>query len=446
MLFTKKDIFKILIPLLIEQFLTVSIGMIDSMMVSSAGEAAISGVSLVDSLNLLLVYIFSALSGGGAVVISQFIGKKDVLKTEHASKLLVWVVFVVSLVITIVAVCFRRGLLSLVFGSVESHVMSNALVYFLYTALSYPFLALYGAVSAIFRSMGNTRISLVVSLIKNLINVAGNAILIFEFNMGAAGAAIATLFSRVIGAAIMMVCLHGKRNMIHIDNIFKVKFDFSIVKRICAIGIPNGLENGMFQFGKVLTQSLVATFATVYIAANSAANSITSIQYVIGAAVSLTMVTVVGRCIGAGDRDGAKNYAKMLIKIEYCLIFVLTGSMMIFVKPIVSLYNLSPESSQFAITMILIHSVGNCTVWPVAFTLPASFRASSDVRYPMIISIFSMWTFRVGMSYMLCKGFGVGIMGIWYAMMADWIFRAVVYVVRFKRGTWMMKYSHNDKH
>lgn len=442
MLFTKKDIFKILIPILIEQFLTVSIGMADSMMVSRAGEAAISGVSLVDSLNLLLVYIFSALSSGGAVVISQCIGKKDMEKTMLASKLLVWVTLMVSCLITLICLCFRRGILGLVFGSVEGSVMSNAMIYFLFTSLSYPFLAMYGAASAIFRSMGNTRISLCVSLLKNVINVVGNAILIFEFNMGAAGAAISTLCSRVVGAAIMMVCLHRKRgNMIHIDNIFRFKFDFSIIKNICAIGIPNGLENGMFQFGKVLTQSLVATFATVYIAANSASNSITSLQYVIGAAVSMTMVPVVGRCIGAGEKDLARKYALMLLKFEYCMIFIFSGTMMILVKPIVSLYNLSPESSEIARMMVLIHSVGNCSVWPVAFTLPASFRASSDVKYPMMISIFSMWTFRVGLSYVLCKGFGVGIMGVWYAMMADWVFRFIVYAIRYKRGTWLTKYK-----
>jgi len=441
MIFTKKDIFKILIPLVIEQFLTVSIGMIDSMMVSSAGEAAISGVSLVDTLNLLLVYIFSALSSGGAVVISQFLGKKDNEKTQLASKLLVWVVFVVSCVLTFISVFFRRKMLSFVFGSVDADVMSSAVIYFLYTALSYPFLALYGAASAIFRSMGNTRISLIVSLLKNVINVVGNAVLIFGFDMGAAGAAIATLFSRVVGALVMMVCLHGKHNLIQIDNIFRFKVDFSIIRRICAIGIPNGLENGMFQLGKVLTQSLVATFATVQIAANSAANSITSIQYVIGGAVSMTMVSVVGRCVGAGDKTLARKYALMLMKIEYCLVFVLTGSIIVFAKPIVSWYNLSPESSTIAILMVLIHSVGNLTVWPVAFTLPASFRAASDVKYPMIISILSMWIFRVGLSYVLCKGFDVSIMGIWYAMMADWVFRAFVYVVRFQRGTWLTKYK-----
>ncbi len=441
MLFTRKDIFRILIPVLIEQFLTVAIGMADSMMVSSAGEAAISGVSLVDTLNLLLVYIFSALSSGGAVVISQFVGKKDLDKSQLASKLLVWVVFGVSCIITLFSVAFRRGLLTLVFGSVDADVMSNALVYFLYTALSYPFLALYGAASAVFRSMGNTRISLIVSLIKNIINVAGNAILIFGFHMGAAGAAIATLVSRIVGAVIMIVCLHGKHNMIHIDNILRFRFDFSIVKGICAVGIPNGLENGMFQLGKVLTQSLVATFATVQIAANSAANSITSIQYVIGAAVSLTMVPVVGRCIGAGEKAFARKYALMLLKFEYALILVLNLAMMIFVKPIVGWYNLSAESSAIAVAMILIHSVGNCTIWPVAFTLPASFRASNDVKYPMIISVFSMWIFRVGLSYVLCLGFDVGIMGIWYAMMADWIFRFCVYAVRFRRGTWLSKYK-----
>ena len=441
MLFTKKEIIRIFIPLLIEQFLTISIGMIDTMMVASAGEAAISGVALVDTINYLIILVFGALATGGAVVISQFIGKKDMENSALASKLLVWVVFVVSVVLTFVSVFFRKAILDTVFGSIDDNVMSNALVYFEYTALSYPFFAVYGAVSAIFRSVGNTKISLEVSVIQNIINVAGNAVLILGYGMGAKGAAVATLASRIVGALIMMVCLHNRNNTIRIDNILKTKFDFSIIKKMCAIGIPNGLESGMFQFGKVITQSLVATLATAHIAANSAGNSITSIQYVIGNAVGMTMITVVGRCVGAGEKELARKYTVMLLKIQYLLMIILDVAMIVFAKQIVSLYNLSEEAFNITVMLLIMHSVLNCTIWPMSFTLPYPFRAANDVRYTMVIGIASMWIARVGMSYVLCKGFNMGVEGIWYAMFTDWVVRAVIFAVRFKHGTWLTKYK-----
>ncbi len=441
MLFTKKEIIRIFIPLLIEQFLTISIGMIDTVMVSSAGEAAISGVALVDTINYLIILVFGSLATGGAVIISQFIGKKDMENSVLASKHLVWVLFVVSVVLTFVSVFFRKAILDTVFGSIDDDVMSNALVYFEYTALSYPFFAVYGASSEIFRSMGNTKISLEVSVIQNVINVAGNAVLILGYGMGAKGAAVATLVSRIVGALVMMVCLHNRNNTIRIDNVLKIKYDFSIIKKICTIGIPNGLESGMFQFGKVITQSLVATLATAHIAANAAGNSIISIQCIIGNAVGITMITVVGRCVGAGEKDLARKYTVMLLKIQYLLMIILDVAMIIFAKQIVSWYNLSEEAFNITVMLLIMHSVLNCTIWPMSFTLPNAFKAANDVKYSMVVSIVSMWIARVGMSYVLCKGFDMGVMGIWYAMFIDCGVRAVIFTVRFKRGTWLTKYK-----
>jgi len=441
MLFSKKEVNKIVFPLIVQQLLSITIGIFDSMMVSSAGEAAISGVSLVNTLHLLLVYLFTALSSGGAVVISQLLGKEDMEKSKSASKQLFWVVLIISSLIALFSIIFRKPLLNMIFGETEPDVMTNAQDYFFYLALSYPFLGAYNACAAIFRAMGNSKISLTTSIMMNVVNLVGNAVLIYIFNMGATGAAIATTFSYVVGAVIMFVLLYNKHNPIYFEKLFKTKFNLNIIKSICGIGIPNGLENSMFQFGKVLTQSLIATFGTAQIAANAVGNSLTAIQYTAGTAIGMAMITIVGRCVGAEEKEQARQYAKRLMKMAYAIIIGVSIIMCIFVKPIVGLYNLSGESEKVAVEIILWHSLFVCTVWPTAFTLPNSFRAASDVRYTMIISVCSMWIFRVFLSYVFGKFMGFGTIGVWYAMFCDWIFRAIVFGVRFIRGTWLTKYK-----
>ena len=440
MLFNRRDLKRILIPLFIEQILAVTIGMFDSMMVSSAGEAAVSGVSLVDTLNILLSNIFSALATGGAVVCSQFLGGRDVVTARKSAKQLLYSIFAVSFLIMCFAVFFRTSLLSLIFGKVEREVMSNAVIYFLFTALSYPFLALFNGGAALFRSIGNSKISMIVSVIMNVVNVVGNAILIFIFHLGAAGAAIATLISRILGAFIIIKLLHNKNNLIYVEKLFKFKPDFSIIKRILSIGIPSGLENGMFQFGKILTQSLISTLGTATIAANAVAATVANFQYAIGTAVSLSLITIVGRCIGAGEKKQAKYYTKKLMGIEYLFIISISVIIILLSEFIIGAYNLSEEASVIAFNLNIFHSIFVSTVWPISFTLPNTFRAASDVKYTMVISIFSMWIFRVAFSYILANGFNMGIYGVWTAMMLDWVFRGTLFVIHYVRGKWMTKY------
>lgn len=441
MLFTNRDLSKIIIPLLIEQVLAVTIGMLDTVMVASAGEAAVSGVSLVDSVNLLMSYIVGALASGGAITISQLLGAGNKEYANKAVKQLIWVVLLAASTVMIIMLTFRKSLLSLIFGSIEAEVMANAQIYFLFTALSYPFLALYNAGAAIFRAMGNSKISMRASLIMNVINLGGNALLIFVFKMGAAGAAIATLFARMVGASIMMYLVHNKKLEVYAHRLLHWKPDWHLIKRICGIGIPNGLENGMFQFGKVITQSLISSFGTIQIAANAAASGLSSIQYTPGGALGLTMVAVVGRCIGAGQTEQAKKYARKLLLIAYSIVGTFCVVMAIFSKPLVGLYGLSPESTDLARNLFLLHCVAACTVHPTAFCLTNSFRAASDVRYTMIISMISMWIFRVGLSYVFGRYMGMGVMGVWYAMVCDWTFRAIIFGARFIRGTWLTKYK-----
>ncbi len=441
MLFSRKDLIKILLPLLAEQVLTVTVGMFDSMMVSSAGEAAVSGVSLVDSINILMSNIFAALATGGAVVCSQFLGRKDQNAACKSAKQLYYVALFVSLAIMAVALLFRSALLSLIFGKIDADVMGHAKIYFLFTALSYPFLALYNAGAAVFRAMGNSKISLHVSMGMNAINIAGNAILIYGFHLGAAGAAIATLFSRIVGAIVLLVLSGNAKNPIYVDKLLQYRPDLPMIKNILHIGVPSGMENGMFQFGKLLTQSLVSTLGTAAIAANAVAHTLASFEYAAGGAVGLTMITVIGRCVGAGEREQAKQYTKKLIGVGYAVMVVLAVLLTLFAKPIIGVYKLSPESGELALTLILLHNLFAALIWPLAFTLPNSFRAASDVRYPMFISVFSMWTFRVGFSYILVLGFELSVLGVWLAMFIDWIFRTVFFVIRFANGKWLTKYK-----
>lgn len=441
MLFSRRDLTRIIIPLLIEQTLAITVGMFDSVMVASAGEAAVSGVSLVDTVNLLLVYLFTALAGGGSIVISQLIGKGDLERAKEASKQLVWVVFIVALIISLSTCILRAPLLRLIFGSVESAVMDSAQIYFLFTSLSFPFLGIYSACSAILRAAGNSRISMNTSLVMNGLNILGNALLIFVFDMGAGGAAIATLFSRIVGCFIIIPPVKNKKRIVYVEKLLQYKPNFSYIKSICGVGIPNGLENGMFQFGKVITQSLISGLGTISIAANAVSNSLTALQYVPGTAIGLAMVIVVGRCVGASEKEQAKKYARKLLGITYLCIIFISIILCVFAHEFVGLYNLSTQSENLAVKIIYVHSILVCTIWPIAFPLPNCFRASNDVKFTMILSIISMWTFRVGLSFVFVKVLSFGVMGVWYAMFTDWLFRAIIFGIRFLKGTWLEKYK-----
>ena len=340
MLFSRQDLSRIIVPLLLQQTLGVTVGMIDSVMVASAGEAAVSGVSLVNSVNLLLVYVFSALASGGAVTISQALGSKDHQRAKGAAKQLIWVVFLIAFLLALIAVIFRNAILRLIFGSIPADIMQSAQEYFLFTAISYPFLGIYNACAAIFRAEGNSKISLQTSVVENVLNIAGNAFLIYGLHWGAAGAAIATLAARIVGAFIMLIRIRDPIHHLYITSFFPFRPEWPTIKQICRIGIPNGIENGMFQFGKVITQSLISTFGAVQIAANAAANPLTSLQYIPGSAIGLAMTVIIGRCIGAGEHAQARYYVKKLLAITYGSIILLSIPMCTFSRELAGMYQL----------------------------------------------------------------------------------------------------------
>lgn len=437
-MFTTKYLYKLIIPLIIEQILAVTVGMADTMMVSSVGEAAVSGVSLVDMINVLIINIFAALATGGAVVSSQFLGQKNNKQACESGNQLIIVTFIISLSITVIILIAKRQLLRLFFGSIDNTVMDSCITYITITALSYPFLAVYNSCAALFRSMGNSKISMYISFLMNTINIVGNAICIFGFNMGVAGVALPSLISRGIATIIMVILLFNKKNIIHIDRQLKIHFNKQMIFKILNIGIPNSIENSLFQLGRVLVVSIISGFGTVQIAANAVANNIDALGCIPGQALSLAMVTVVGQCIGAGDYEQSKYYTKKLLKINYAIMSTLNICILIFLPYILNIYNLSEQTLSLATILILIHDGCAIFMWPAAFTLPNALRAANDVKFTMVVSIFSMVTFRIVFSYILGIGFGLGAIGVWIAMVIDWLFRIICFVTRFISGKWQL--------
>ena len=422
-----------------EQFLAVTIGMADTIMVASTGEAAMSSVSLVDAINILLINIFSALATGGAIVASQYLGREDNKRANVAAKQLLLVTTAMSVFIMAVCLIGRNPILDLIFGKIEPEVMDNCRVYFFWSALSYPFLAVYNAGAALYRSMGNSKVSMLTSTLMNAINIAGNALLIFGFHMGVAGAAIASLFARMVGAVLITCLLRFKPHVIQLEAVFKLDFQPEMIKNILKFGVPTGLENGMFQIGRLMTQGLVATFGLTATTANAIGMSLSAFPQIPGTAIGLAMVTVVGQCIGARRQEEAKRYTLKLTGLAYLAMGALNLVMLALLPVVIGIYNPSPATAALARELMLYCIACTILLWPASFVLPNGLRAAGDVRFTMTVSIVSMWVFRIGFSYLLAKGLQMGVLGVWIAMTIDWAFRILCFAIRFFRGKWMNK-------
>ncbi len=434
--FSNQALLRLLVPLVIEQLLAVTIGMADTVMVTSVGEAAVSGISLVDSINILSIQVFSALAAGGAIVTAQYLGRQEHQNACIAAKQLLYATTALAVMIMAVALIFHRFLLRLVFGNIEPTVMENAIIYFKLSAVSYPFLAIYNAGAALFRSMGNSKVSTLVSFLMNVVNIGGNAILIYGFHWGVAGAATASLVSRAMAAVIMLVLVCHKNNPIHIEKVWKLELRFDMIRRILKIGVPNGVENGMFQIGKLIVQGLVATFGTSAIAANAIANTIASFINTPGTAIQLGLTTVVGQCVGGGDYEQAVYYTRKLLWLTYGLMGILNLIVFLIAGPLVGLFHLSTAAAADARAVLYTFTIASIIIWPLSFSLPNALRAAGDARFTMIVSMISMWTFRIGFSYLLGSTAHMGLMGVWIAMYIDWFVRAIVFTIRFVRGKW----------
>lgn len=436
-MYTKEQIRRLLIPLMFEQVLNALMGSVDTIMVTNIGSAAISAVSLVDSLNILIINVFAAMATGGAIVCAQYLGSEQKEKANQALEQLIFTVALISLIITIPCILFRRPLLTLIFGSVEKSVMNNSLSYLFITALSYPFIALYNAGAASFRTSQNSRLPMSIAFGSNILNIIGNVFFIFTLNLGVAGAALSTLLSRIISAAIILVLLKQPKQDLYIHSYLQIHPEFTTIKRILKIGIPTGIENGMFQFGKLVIQSTVSTMGTTAIAAQAMVAMLESFACQASIGVGLGMMTVVGKCVGAKKYEQAKHYTVSLTKFAWVVCFICCAIIVLPIKQITTLAGMEPESAKLAIWLTRIVFAYKMIFWTTSFLPSYGLRAAGDVKFSMITSTVSMWVCRVVVTIFLVHQFHMGPLAVWIGMGADWTVRSIIFIARFKSNKWL---------
>ena len=441
-LFSNKRLIKLIVPLVIEQGLTILVGMADGVMVSSVGEAAISGVSLVDMINAVILVLFAALATGGSVVTSQFLGAKDLEKARRSVGQLVLMAIALGIAAMVPCIVFDKQLMRLCFGAIEADVMEAGLKYLRITALSFPFIALYNAGAAIFRSSGNSKVSMQASMLMNIINVVGNYICIFIFKWGVYGVAIPTLISRAAAGIYMVWRVTRPNQELRLSRQGLSHLDGPMMGSILRIGVPSACENCFFSLGRLIVASMITLFGTSQVSANAVAGNIDRLGIIIGQAMGLAMVTVVGQCVGARDTDQAKYYIKKLLGWTYLAQGLTNLLIMLFVGQLVDFYDtLGPDTRALAMQLSTMHASMAIIFWPVSFVLPNALRASNDVKFTMWVGIFSMLVCRIFGSWILCVQMEMGAVGVWIAMITDWVLRTSFFVPRVISGKWKTKYK-----
>lgn len=435
-LYSNKALLYLFIPLLIEMSLEFFVGLADSIMVASLGEAAISGVSLVDFLMQLLIFSFSALATGGAVIAGQYLGDNQPNRARDASNQLVWFAAISSAVLMLVVILLRSSLIAILFGQIEANVWNYADIYLLLVAMSIPFIAIYNSGAAIFRTTNNAALPMQIMLVCDVLNIVGNAFCIYYLGWGVEGVAIPTVLARCLSAIIILYFVLDPNYILHIKRTLKHKFDWKILKNVLNVGIPYGIENGLFQLGRVLVLSLVSTFGTMAIAANSVGYAIGIFSVLPGFAINLGLTAVISRCVGANDYNQAKYYNKKILLIVFISHLIINIVIFALLPFILDVYNLSSQTAAMATEMIIWHGIFAIVIWPLAFTLPATFRGAGDSKSVMYISLGVMFTCRIALSYVIADWLGIGVFGTWIAMFIDWYVRAAIYIYRYFSGKW----------
>lgn len=438
-MFSNRLICSLLIPVVLEQLLNSIMGTADTMMVSNVGSAAISAVSLVDSINVLVIQAFSALAAGGAIVCAQYIGQKNKEKANESARQVLFIITAISVAVSLICLVFQKPLLRLIFGSVEPAVMSASETYFFYTALSFPFIAAYDSAASIFRAQDNTKGPMIISMISNVMNIAGNAVMIWGFHMGVAGAALSTLISRIFCAVVVIIQLRKEKEgqEIVVRDYFEIRPDWSMIRRILGLGIPSGIENSMFQLGKLAIQSTVSTLGTTAIAAQAMTNILENLNGIAAIGVGVGLMTIVGQCLGAGRQDEAVYYIKKLCVIAEVIIIISCLGVFALTKPITILGGMEKESADMCFHMVMWITIVKPLVWIMAFIPGYGLRAAGDVKFSMIVSCCTMWACRFCLCVFLIRVMGFGPMGVWIGMFADWTLRGIIFTWRFHSRKWL---------
>ena len=436
-MFTNRMIRNLLVPVVLEQILNSIMGTADTMMVSNVGSAALSAVSLVDSINILLIQAFSALAAGGAIVCAQYIGQKNYEKANMSARQVLFIITAISVAVSAVCLIFQKPLLRFIFGAVEADVMRASETYFFFTALSFPFIAAYDSAASIFRAQENTKGPMTISMISNVMNIGGNAILIWVFHHGVAGAALSTLVSRIFCAVVVLYQLRKDRQPIVVRDYLKIRPDWGMIKRILGLGIPSGVENSMFQLGKLAIQSTVSTLGTTAIAAQAMTNILENLNGIAAIGVGVGLMTIVGQCLGAGRKDEAVYYIKKLCVIAEFVIIASCLVVYILARPVTILGGMEKESAAMCIHMITWITIVKPLVWTMGFVPGYGLRAAGDVKFSMITSCCTMWACRFCLCVFLIRVLGFGPMGVWIGMFADWTVRGIIFTWRFHSRKWL---------
>lgn len=438
--FSNHDLAVLILPLIAEQFLAILVGLADSLMVATVGDAAISAVSLVDSISSLFIYVFTAMAAGGAAVAGQYIGRREQANANSAGQHLIALLAVTSAFFVILLYLFKTAVLTAMFGQIDADVMAATNRYYAIVIASIPGIALYNGGAAIFRTMGRSDVSLKVSLLMNGINVGGNALLIFGFHMDVAGVAIPTLVSRTVAAVVILALLFNEALPLHLAGLRAFRFNARLLKNIFYISVPSGVENGMFHLGRLILFSLISTFGTASIVANAIGNTLGNFHCFAGQALSLGTMTVISQCVGAGDYDGARRYMRKLSVMGYALMAAVNLTLIALLPAVMRVYDVSPEAERLAVIISLLHGVATIFLWIPAFLVPAFLRATGDARFTMIASMATMWLCRVLFAYAFGKFMGFGVIGVWVAhAVLDWFARSTVFLLRYRGGKWTAK-------
>lgn len=436
-LFSNRKLAALLIPLALDQLLNSFMGTVDTLVVSNLGSAAISAVSLVDSINILIVQAFFALASGGTVVCSHYLGCKKEKHAKEAAKQLIFITFIMSVIIAGLCLAFNGPILKLIFGDVEPAVMANAKTYFFFSAISYPFIALYDDGSSIFRAQENSRLPMLISIWANVLNLVLNLVFVWVFRWGVAGSASATMIARIFSMLAVMYRLRNPELEISLKNYFSIRPNWGEIRRILHIGIPSGVENSMFQFGKLAIQSTVSLMGTAAIAAQGMTNIIENLNGILAMGVGVGLMTVVGETLGAGRKEEAVYYIKKLCVIAEAVVIVSCLVIYALVRPITHFGGMEPASAKMCIFMVTWITIVKPLVWVMSFIPAYGLRAAGDVKFSMTVSVLSMWLCRVTLAMILARVFHMGPMAVWIGMFTDWTIRCVIFTIRFKNQKWL---------
>lgn len=436
LLFSNADLKKLIIPLTLEQILFMLVGIADTLMVSALGEEAMSGVSLINILEYFMYTVMSAICSGGGIVISQYIGAQNNLLAKKTANQLLSLAMVIAFILSTLGLIYHKGFLHLLYGNVDTGVMQAADTYFLIAVCSIPCIAIHQACSAMFRSMNETKIPLYTVIVLNITNIIGNYMAVYVLHAGVYGVALATVLARVVGNALMLFLSLQTKYVLHINLPELLTFDSFLTRKILSVSIPNSIENGLFAAGKVIMTSIVALFGTTQTAANAVSNTYQISAIFVVNAINMAMLTVVGQCVGANEYEQAKYYVKKLLKLSFWSTAALSVLVIMALPLTLDFYHISAETQRLVIILVILHNVAATILQPLCFNLPNAIRAAGDVGFTMRAGIGSMLIFRLGVAYIAGILLNYQILGVWFAMVADWFVRSLLFTYRWKSGVW----------